>query len=368
MPHKARGRECGSARCRSLRRRLRHYGLANLRDLRVLFREFRLTLVLFLALVCIATVVFHGTYVEPESGRRLGMTEALYAVFCLVFVQPTIPFPQDWHLRALFFLIPIMGLGLLGEGIVRFGVLLFSKQSRMEEWQVALASTYSNHVIVCGVGRLGYRVVEQLLECGEEIVAVERDADNQFLESVRARHVPVILGDACQADVLRKAGVARARCIIPCTESDLANLEIALNAVEEQPDVKVVLRMFEPELAQKVQRGFGIHTALSTSALAAPAFAAAVVADLLGSFKVDKETLLVVQTYVAPGSELAGRRVSEVEKEFDLSIILTQGGGKTELHPAPELTLAAGDRVVVAATLPVLTRFRRANQGARVGA
>ncbi len=343
------------------RPRLRHYLLANLRDVQVLLRQFRLTLLLFATLFVVGAAFFQRFYVDPQTGHRLGEAEALCAVFFLIFMQPTLPFPEMGFLRALYFIIPMLGLGVLGEGIVRFGVLLFNKQARLKEWQMALASTYSNHIVVCGMGRLGYRIVEQLLACGEEVVAVELDPDRSLAGKVVHDRVPVIPGDARSLDVLRSAGVARARAVIPCTENDLANLEIALNARELKPDIHVVLRMFDHELAKKVERGFGIPTAFSTSSLAAPAFAAAVSQTHVSPpIFVDDAVLHTAQISVEPGSRLAGRTVSQVEGEFDLSIILYQGKGKPDLHPGPKVVLRAGDRIVLFATLEVLSRFRRA--------
>ncbi len=62
---------------------------------------------------------------------------------------------------------------------------------------------------------------------------------------------------------------------LPATDDQLANLEIALDAREINPGIKVVMRMFDVEFARKVEKGFGIHTAFSCSALTAPIFAAA---------------------------------------------------------------------------------------------
>ncbi|HEX2999081.1 MAG TPA: NAD-binding protein, partial [Armatimonadota bacterium] len=227
-------------------------------------------------------------------------------------------------------------------------------------WEWWAATTYANHVIVCGVGRLGYRIIQQLLECGEEVVAVERDKQVPFLEKIRIQHVPVILSNACDPEALRQAGVAHARSIIPCTEDDLTNLEIALNAEEANPRIKIVLRMFEPELAKKVEKGFGFQTALSTSALAAPAFAAAATqTGVMHAFTMDHTMLYVAQTAVSANSTLIGQTVSQLERDFDLSVILHQRKAKVDLHPGPETVLQDGDRLVLFATLDVLTRFRK---------
>ena len=155
----------------------------------------------------------------------------------------------------------------------------------------------------------------------------------------------------------------RARAIIPCTEDDLTNLAIALDARELKPGTKVVMRMFDAELAKKVERGFGIHTAFSTSALAAPAFAAAATqADISHSFYVGDTLLNVSQMTVRANSHLVGKTLAQLERELDLSVIMHQGAARLDLHPAPEIVLATEDCIVVFASLDTLNRLQQLNR------
>ena len=141
---------------------LRRYLRASLRDTWVLVREFRYSLVLFVGLLLGALILWRF-YVSPETGQGLAFSEALYAVFTLIFFETTIPYPHSGILQVFFFVVPILWLGVIAEGVIRFGVMLFNKQIRKGEWQVAVASTFRNHIVVCGLGRVGYRVVEQLM-------------------------------------------------------------------------------------------------------------------------------------------------------------------------------------------------------------
>ena len=342
-----------------LRRTLR----ASLRDTWVLVREFRTSLALFAGLLLLGALILWRFYVSPETGQELSFSEALHATFKLIFFETTIPYPHSGLLQVFFFVVPILGLGVIAEGVIRFGVMLVNKQVRKGEWQVAVASTFRNHIVVCGLGRVGYRVVEQLLRFGEEVVGVELREECRFVERVREMGVPVITADARQRETLVKAGVPRAQAIIPCTEDDLTNLAIALDARELRPGIKVVMRMFDAELARKVERGFGIHTAFSTSALAAPAFAAAATqADISHSFYVGDTLLNVSQMTVQAGSRLAGKTLAGLERELDLSVILHRGIEGVDLHPNPEIVLADGDCFVVFASLDTLNRLRQLNQ------
>jgi voltage-gated potassium channel len=331
---------------------------ASLRDFSVLLREFRLTLFAFALLMFVGTVSFALLYRNPDTGQRLDWDHALYGVFALMFFQLTLPLPDHLWLEALYFIIPIVGLSVLANGVVRFGVMLFNKQARKEEWQVALASTYRNHVIVCGLGKVGYRVVRQLMDFGEEIVAVERDADRPFVGILRQANVPVIIADARQREVLMQAGVQRASAIVACTQDDLTNLDIALDARELNPELKVVMRMFDAELAKKIEHGFGIHTAFSVSALAAPAFAAAATrANVSYSFYMDNVLLNVSQVSIEAGSPLVGRTLGQVERELDLTIVQYKSAKKMDLHPDPDIVIEGDDCIAVFAELATLGKL-----------
>jgi Trk K+ transport system NAD-binding subunit len=358
MPEPVGPRVIGTWHSTGARPGWRRHLRASLRDLSVLLREFRLTLLLFAVLMLIGTVSFWLLYEYPDTGAHLNFSRALYSVFALVFFQLTLPFPNHLWLELLYFIIPIVGLSVLADGVLRFWVMLFNKRARKEEWQVALASTYRNHVIVCGMGKVGYRVVRQLLDFGEQVVGIERDTDRPFVNILRQMDVPVIIADARQREVLMQAGVEHASALVACTQDDMTNLDIALDARELNPKVKVVMRMFDQELAQKIERGFGIHTAFSVSALAAPAFAAAATrSNVSYSFYMDNVLLNVSQVTVERGSPLVGKTLGQVERELDLTIVQYKSATKTDLHPDPGIVIEGDDCIAVFAELGTLGKL-----------
>ena len=343
-------------RSRDFRRNLR----ALWRDTRVLIRQFRVSLLAFVTLLCGGTLALRFFYIYPDTGQGLSWAAALHATFMFIFAETILPFPKTLGLQILFFVIPPIGLAVVADGVLRFGTALFNRRKRKEAWQVAIVSTYRDHIIVCGLGRIGYRVVKVLLRLGEDIVGIERNTEGPFLEEIHQMNVPVLLGDARQREMLEKARVMEASAIVICTEDDLTNLDIALDARELNPGIKVVLRMFDAQLAEKVQRGFGIHTAFSTSALAAPVFAAAATrAQIDYSFYVDNVLMNVARTTIRPGSALEGHTIAQTERELDLSVILHKGLEGLDMHPTPDAILCAGDHLVVFASLGALTRLHK---------
>jgi Trk K+ transport system NAD-binding subunit len=340
----------------------KRYLLAYWRDVRVLLRQFLIPLVLFVTCVLLGGLVFHLLYTHTEM-QDLTYIEAVYAIYSMIFFGVGIPFPRPWYLQIFFFVMPVIGLGLIAQGVINFGVMLFSKSAREDEWQVAIASTYREHVVVAGIGRLGYRIVQQLLDFGEEVVGVEIDSESEFVRRVMDERVPIVFGDATHPDVLKQVGVERAIAVVTCTENDMTNLSIALVARELKEDIRVVLRMFDHDVAQKVARGFNILTAFSTSALSAPAFAAAATrAGITHAFHVGDQLLNVSSITVCAGTALVGQKVGDLEHELDLSIILHNRAGQVDLHPGPDIALQVDDQVCVFASLDVLNRLARLNQ------
>ena len=90
----------------------------------------------------------------------------------------------------------------------------------------------SGHMVVIGLGNVGYRVVEELVHQGEQVVVVEQKADSPFIPTCRRTGVPVIVGDATIRETLLQARVKEARAVIAATSSDLVNLEVALLVAE----------------------------------------------------------------------------------------------------------------------------------------
>jgi Trk K+ transport system NAD-binding subunit len=209
------------------------------------------------------------------------------------------------------------------------------------------------------MGKVGYRVTKELLQLGEDVIGIEKNPELSFLEDVRELDVPILMGDARKQDMLEQARIEDASAIVVCTEHDLTNLDIALEARELNPTIKVVMRMFDGSLAGRVRRGFGIHTAFSTSALAAPVFAAAATrAQIEQSFYLDGVLMNVAHATVEDGSPLVGYTVARAEDELDLTIVLHKGQTATDAHPDPDNVLRAGDCLTVFASLQSLAQLR----------
>ncbi len=99
--------------------------------------------------------------------------EGIYHVLTLTFLQSNRDFPAEWYLQIFNFLMPIIGVSILAQGLADFGVLLFNRRARGKEWEMAIASTFKNHIILVGLGHLGYRVTSKLHEMSQDVVVID---------------------------------------------------------------------------------------------------------------------------------------------------------------------------------------------------
>lgn len=128
--------------------------------------------------------------------------------------------------------------------------------------------SYTNHVVVCGLGRLGYFIVEELLRRGEKIIIVELNQDSPHIEYFRRHGAEIYIGDARLPRVLQDIGVEKAKALISVINDDFANLEIGLNARSFEASLRLILRIFDETMGKKIKESLDIHLTLSMSAIA----------------------------------------------------------------------------------------------------
>jgi Trk K+ transport system NAD-binding subunit len=326
-----------------------------------MLREFRWPILVFASLVLGGGALFSATMEDPVTKKSLSYGEACYGAYMLIFVQPQLKFPEhQWYNQVLFYLMPVIGLGAVADSVVRLGYLIFARKRNLQEWWIMEASTMRNHIVLCGLGRVGYRIVQQLLAGKEQVVAIEKDADSMFVEEMQDLGVPVLIGEARLKKNLLLANLEHARAIILATNDDLTNLDAALTAREVKQDIKVALRLFDETLASKVATQFHMPV-ISTSQVSAPAFVAAVTGRTVHQcIQMDGQTIHVADVIV---QRLPSQTVGAVQKDFGVSVVLHKRKAGSASMPAPETLVHPGDTLVVAAPIEKMHQLEDANRG-----
>src|SRR5689334_7367338 len=228
---------------------LRYHWRASLRDTLLLLEQFRTPLILFsVAMVGIGSVYYYASH---QLGEPLGsLAESIYLMLTLTFLQPSGNFPTHPFLQIWFFLMPIIGVVTLAQGLADFGILFFNRRARSKEWEMAVASTFNKHTVLIGLGHLGYRVVGKMHEMEESVVVIELNPSADLIAEVQKMGIPIIHDDATRPAALEAAGVERAHTVMLCMQNDAVNLQVALKARSMNPKIRVVIRIFDEDFAR----------------------------------------------------------------------------------------------------------------------
>lgn len=216
----------------------------------------------FLAMLAAATAYFH-------TAQHLSWIDALYFVTVTV---ATVGY-GDINLLNAGTATKLVGIALI-LGSTCFIWMIFSLTvDRIIKRRVQLALgrrrySHRGHVIVCGLGRLGYFIAEGLIARGERVLIVERNEDASAIEHFRSLGADVYVGDARLPRVLQEVGAHRAKALYSVVNNDFVNLEIGLNARTFEPRLRLVLRIFDDAMAARVREQLDIQLTFSMTAIA----------------------------------------------------------------------------------------------------
>lgn len=219
----------------------------------------------------------------------------------------------------------------------------------------------SDHpILVCGLGQVGYRVTLLLLQVGEKVVVVTNDNSRaEWLRILKESGVRIVIGDARDESILLDAGLMTAKSLIACTSNDLTNIEIALDVKRYRPDVPIVARMFDGNLADQVEKHLGVQQALAVSLVSAPAFASAAFGDhVTGEFETAGRRFIVSRLEVKAEDAFVSWDLGKFQREFDVAVLMyVPAEGEPVIDPPADTAIGAGDVFKVLGTSKAMRRF-----------
>lgn len=111
------------------------------------------------------------------------------------------------------------------------------------------AAPARNHVVLVGFGQVGFRLAQELLERGIAVIAIERDAEAPSVRLAKAAGIPVALGRGDDRETLQRVGIGKCAAVAAVTSDDLVNVAVGLAAEDLRPEVPIVLRLGDGEVA-----------------------------------------------------------------------------------------------------------------------
>jgi voltage-gated potassium channel len=279
---------------------------------------------LYMTIITLSTIGYGEVHPLSPAGRTFTMLLILGGVFTLFYAA-----------------------GEIVRGIVGGEVQNLLGRRRMERTLAQL----ENHVIVCGYGRVGKLVCEEFSRHRTPFVIIDCDANR--LTDFQIAHGIALAGDATSDEVLRHAGIERARALLTVMASDADNLYTTMSARLLNKDLYIVARVEQAHSEIKLRRA-GANRVVSPYLIGGHRLAAAVLRPAVVDFielatRQGHVDLQLEETQIAAHSPLAGStlRDSGIRSELKVIIVAVKKANGTMLfNPDPELRLEAGDVLV----------------------
>lgn len=248
---------------------------------------------------------------------------------------------------------------LLGVGSVGFAVATASRLMIENRIRAALGRRFmksiqklKNHYIICGFGRMGRIICEELAEKGIPLVVLEND--EEVLDELDRLGYPYMKADATSDEELLASGIERAEGLVSVVTDDAQNVFIVLTARGLNPKLNIVARSAAEETIKKLVRA-GANKVISPYFLGGHRIAQAImrptVLDFLENIIQNKEMALVLEEmHIASGSELVGTTLatSGLRKEYNIIILAIKGAtGSMDFNPPFNTEIKAGDTLVI---------------------
>jgi len=323
------------------------------------------------SLAALAGLVILGTLgyavIEGQS-----LSDSLYMT---VITVTAVGYEEVWPLspagRAYTMVVLIGGLSWMGFWFASITALIVEsdlKDMLRRRRSMREIAKMRDHVIICGAGRTGRQVAQELEPVTHDYVVIERDPKRIAVLREYVPEAHVLEGDATHDQVLLEAGVTRAKGLITCLSADADNLYVCLSARDLAAKVTIIARAYEEESIDKLYRA-GADQVVSPNVSSAIRMASVLLRPSVVSF-VDIATrspdlkLRMEQTSVTERSRIAGKTLAEarIPQETGLIVIAVGKHSKTGLdfvfNPSGTTRIDPGDDVIVLGDSEQLERLR----------
>lgn len=279
---------------------------------------------LYMITITLSTVGFREVHTLSEAGRLLTIGVIIFGVGTVAYT-----------------------VGKLVEIVIE-GQIIGYRRKRVMEKQIA---EMKNHFIICGFGRVGHQVASEFIE--EKIKFVVIDSKPETATELEPQGIPYIVGDMSSDENLEKAGIKKAKGLVGCADSDIANVFVTLSAKVLNPGIFIIARASSKESEEKLKKA-GAHRVMSPYLVSGRRMASMAVKPLAMEFldimTESKHVELGLGEYlVKASSSFNGKSLQDAQirpKTGATILAIRKADGKFNLRPEAVSTIAEGDTLI----------------------
>lgn len=208
-----------------------------------------------------------------------------------------------------------------------------------------------NHIIVCGMGRIGWLIASELRDCGKTVVCV--DSNSEVLAELRTKGYLTLEGDATDEKVLIDAGIEKADTLVSAMPRDSESVFLTLTGRFLNPSIQIVARGYDEHTERKLERA-GADIVVLPAKIGGRRMTQAVLAPLVCDFFEltsgrGEEGLRMEEIHINAGTEFVGKDLAEsnIRGRYGLMVIgIRKKSGEVKFNPDRDLKLQEGDVIL----------------------
>jgi voltage-gated potassium channel len=318
-------------------------------EFRAFLRRLRTLLIVLAAIVALGTIGL-------VAAEGVGVWRGFIWTLDILATVGSIPAPETVPGQIVKVGLIVLGVGTLFYGLVTVtevfvsGHLAELLHERREQKRI---DATSDHYIICGFGRVGRQVARDLRAAGARYVVV--DHNPEMREHAQGIGVRFIEGEPSDDEVLRAAGVMRARGVIACVDSDADNIFITLTVRGLRPDIAIVARASEEPVEAKLLRAGATRVISPYKTSGSEMARLALNPQIRGAVEVAPQYRME-EIEVAPGSAGEGQPIGDV-RGGAIIVGVRDVTGHFQPQPSAETVLRPGDVVTAMGTERTMERL-----------
>lgn len=322
-----------------------------------------------IALLFVFSVLLLGT-VGYMLIEQLSFVDALYTTIGMMATVGNVVQPLSGPGRLFSVFVIVFGVGSLlytfgaGMEFMIEGHFSLAVRRRFMEHKIA---ALRQHSIVCGFGRVGSQIAEDLAAAGLPFVVIDMKEGN--VQTCIQRGYLALQGDATSDDVLQEAGIRQAKGLLVATEEDAHNISITLSARHLNSKLFIVARAnhSETEAKLKLAGADRVHSPYTMSGhrMTQIALQPGVVDFLDVLTRAERTDLAIEELDLAATSPLVGRTLVDAQKTMrhGMMIVAVKKAGRIIPGATADISLAAGDTVIIVGQSEQLAAFEQQQRG-----
>jgi voltage-gated potassium channel len=325
-------------------------------EVRLFLRRLGILMAALVALVLAGTIAF---VVTEGVSVAYGFDWTLDTVTTLGSIQD----PHNAAGRIVKVCLELLGIGTLFYALATVAEFFVSGQLSgvLEERRIEkMIDSFTDHYIVCGFGRVGRQVSRDLRAAGARHVVIDPNPANR--EAALSAGVPLIESEASDDEILKQAGIERARGVIACVDSDAENIFITLTAREMRAEILIIARASAEDSEKKLMRA-GADRVISPYKTSGSEMARFALRPQVGG-ALDVADYRMEEIEVSPECEAVGKTVGDVSGPA-VVVAIRHPDGRLETQPPAQTPLDAGDMIIAMGPPSAVERLDRMFQPPR---